>query len=78
MERCRAKSKRTGEQCKNWPIKGVSSCKFHGGKSAGAKTKEGRFRQKMASWKHGYYSKEAIEERRQFRDMINEYREEVG
>lgn len=77
MERCRAKSKRTGEQCKNWPIKGGSICKFHEGMSTGARTEEGRFRQKMASWKHGYYSKEAIEDRRQFREMIEEYQEDI-
>jgi hypothetical protein len=30
--RCKAKSKQSGEQCKNRPMKGGELCKFHGGK----------------------------------------------
>lgn len=37
-------------------------CHLHGGKSTGAKTKAGKLRQKMASWKHGYRSKETLEQ----------------
>jgi hypothetical protein len=35
-------------------------CHLHGGKSTGSKTPEGKLIQKMASWKHGMRSKEAI------------------
>ncbi len=50
-------------------------CHFHGGKSSGAKTANGKSKQKMASWKHGVYSKEAIEERRNFKKMIKEQKD---
>jgi hypothetical protein len=69
---CQAKSKQSGQRCKNYAIKGKLVCRFHGGKSTGSKTEEGRRRQKMASWKHGHYSKEAKEEYRFMREMIKE------
>jgi len=47
--KCGAHSRRTGEPCKNFPIKGRTRCKFHGGKSpVGIATK---------SFKHGKLSK---------------------
>lgn len=56
-------------------------CHLHGGKTPktnpGAKTKEGKLRQKMASWKHGFWTKEAIEERRAFREMVREYKDSL-
>ncbi len=46
---CTAKSKRTGEQCKNHAVQGMTVCRFHGGKSLkGAAS---------PSFKHGRYSK---------------------
>ncbi len=50
-------------------------CHLHGGKSTGAKTKAGKLRQKMASWKHGRRSKEEIERVRQLRRVLRSYRE---
>ncbi|MCE5315985.1 MAG: hypothetical protein LLG04_01300 [Parachlamydia sp.] len=52
-------------------------CHLHGGKTCntGAKTPEGKLRQKMASWKHGMRSREAIEERRALRAMMNEHKQ---
>ena len=41
--RCDAKT-RTGQPCKNRPERGRRRCKFHGGKSTGPKTAEGRER----------------------------------
>lgn len=76
MERCRAKSKRSGERCKNWPLKGSPVCRFHGARG-GAKTSEGKLKQKMASWKNGHYSKEAIDERRAFSKILNEHKEAI-
>lgn len=73
---CGAKSKRTGNPCKLYPCRN-GRCHLHGGKSTGAKTKAGKLRQKMASWKHGYYSKEAIEERQQVREFIKHYKESL-
>lgn len=42
MNQCEAKSKRTGERCRNRPMKGKGVCRMHGGKSP---------------IKHGLYSK---------------------
>jgi hypothetical protein len=67
---CKAKSKQSGQQCKNFAIKGKQVCSIHGGKSTGAKTIEGKHRLKMASWKHGMRSKEAIQEAREVRELI--------
>jgi len=49
MDRCKATSKRTGEQCKNGAVRGFSVCRFHG---AGSKDKPGG-----RPIKHGRYSK---------------------
>jgi hypothetical protein len=45
-------------------------CHLHGGKSTGAKTAAGKLIQKMASWKHGMRSKEAIAETRVLRQTL--------
>lgn len=62
----------------NQPCKRIAMangrCHFHGGKSTGAKTAKGKLKQKMASWRHGLYSKEAIEENRVFREMLKEHK----
>lgn len=71
---CGARAKSTGKPCQMYPCEN-GRCHLHGGKSTGARTAEGRHRQKMASWKHGYYSKEAILERKRFREMIKSYKE---
>ena len=52
-ERCQARSKRTGLQCKAPAIFGKSKCRFHGGKSTGPKTPEGRQRCGQARTTHG-------------------------
>lgn len=51
-------------------------CHLHGGHSTGPGpvSPEGRLRQKMASWKHGQRSKEAIAERKAFRAMIKQHK----
>ena len=73
---CQAKSKQSGKQCGNFAVRDRKVCHIHGGKTPkhnqGAKTKEGKLRQKMASWKHGKRSKEAREESRFVREMIKE------
>lgn len=49
MPQCTAKSKRSGEQCKNHAIIGRKQCKFHGGKTPrGAAS---------PNWKDGRYSR---------------------
>ena len=39
---CRARSKRSGEQCRKPPMKGKTVCLAHGGRSTGPKTAAGR------------------------------------
>lgn len=52
-------------------------CNLHGGKSTGAKTAKGRLIQKMASWKHGMRSKEAIAEAKMVRQMIKAFSQQL-
>ena len=69
MQRCRAKSKRSGEQCKNYAIKGVGVCRMHGA-GGGPKTKKGLLACQKAPIKHGYYTQESKEEMRLMREML--------
>ena len=64
-KRCTAKSKRSGEQCKKPALKSsrTQKCEFHGGRSTGPKTAEGKARQRAAVLKTGNYTKEAMEDR---------------
>lgn len=50
---CSAKSKRTGQQCRAPAIAGKTKCRFHGGKSRGPETPEGRERSAIAKTVHG-------------------------
>jgi hypothetical protein len=54
MPRCGAKT-RKGSSCLNFPIAGKRRCKFHGGKSCGPRTAEGRAAIAKANTKHGRY-----------------------
>jgi hypothetical protein len=51
--RCQATSKRTKQQCMAPASKGKHVCRFHGGKSTGPKTKQGRNRCAIAKTIHG-------------------------
>ena len=62
MQRCKAKSKRSGQQCKNYAVKGTAVCRMHGS-GGGPKTVIGWIKCKNAPLKHGFYSKEEVEER---------------
>ena len=50
---CNAKSKRTKQQCRAPAIRGKTKCRFHGGKSTGAKTADGKARIAKAHTIHG-------------------------
>ena len=52
-QQCNATSKRTKQQCKAPAIKGRTKCRFHGGRSTGAKTAEGKARIAKAHTIHG-------------------------
>ena len=52
-KRCQARSKRTHNQCAAPAMAGKNVCRFHGGKSTGPKTPEGRQRCAQSCWVHG-------------------------
>jgi hypothetical protein len=60
---CNALSKRTRLRCQAPAIKGKTKCKFHGGRSRGSTTTDGRARQIAANTKHGNETRAIREER---------------
>ncbi len=60
---CDATSKRTGNRCLAPAIKGKTKCRFHGGKSTGAKTVEGRAKIAKAHTVHGRETRAKRKER---------------
>lgn len=71
MNICGARTKGTGEPCRRLPCKN-GRCKLHGGRSTGPKTEEGRRRCAEVNLKHGLKSKEALEEKRRIRELIQQ------
>jgi len=70
LPRCGAKTKsRNGKPCQLAAMKN-GRCYLHGGKSTGPRTKEGLKRMKASKLKHGYYTKEKIQERREFNHYL--------
>lgn len=61
--RCKAQSSRTKLQCTKPSLKGKAVCQFHGGRSTGPKSKEGKERIRSAHFKHGQETLEAKAER---------------
>ena len=51
--RCNAMSKRTKLQCGGPAVRGKTKCKFHGGRSTGPITKQGKLRCAQAKTIHG-------------------------
>lgn len=56
---CEATSKRTKQQCRAPATKNKSTCRFHGGKSTGPKSQEGRQRCAKARTIHGNETRKA-------------------
>jgi hypothetical protein len=63
--RCQALSKRSKEQCRKPALKGKSVCGFHGGKSTGPRTEEGRARIAKAHTVHGTETRQMRTQRSQ-------------
>lgn len=63
--RCLAKNRR-GKPCQAPAMVGKRRCRLHGGKATGAP------KGSQNALKHGCYTAEAIEERREVRDLIRE------
>ena len=61
--RCQAMSKRTKLQCGAPAEKGKRVCRFHGARSTGAKTVEGRLRISQSKNQHGNETRQARAER---------------
>ena len=61
--RCQALSKRSKVQCKKASLNSKRVCMFHGGKSTGPITEDGRKRCAIAKTVHGYETRAAREYR---------------
>lgn len=70
MAECIAKSKRSKKQCKNWVVRGRSTCRIHGGKAKGPRTEKGKELLRLAVFKHGMCSQKAKAERREATVLI--------
>jgi len=71
--KCLAKT-RKNTPCQSPAMKN-GRCRMHGGKSTGAKTKEGLKIIREANLKHGKYRKEILAEKRYFAELLREKRE---
>jgi len=70
--RCSATSKRTRERCKAPAVRGWTVCRFHGARGGGPRG------ERNGMYRHGLYTKEAIKERRVFRELVREARETLA
>ena len=68
--RCQARSKRTQSQCGKPALKGKRVCQFHGGRSSGPKTEQGKAASAAANYKDGAYSKASIEKADKSRALL--------
>jgi hypothetical protein len=69
---CGAKARSNNLKPCRKPAMANGRCRYHGGMSTGVKTSSGKLRQKMASWKHGQYSAEALVERHAYRKFVQQ------
>ncbi len=70
--RCRATSKRTGERCRAPAVRGWCVCRFHGARGGAPKGK------RNGAYRHGLYTKEAIEGRRLLRELLRQSRKAIA
>lgn len=67
---CGAQARTNGMRPCRQPAMKNGRCRFHGGKCTGAKTVDGLAKIKLANTKHGFYSAEAIAERKGHRELM--------
>ncbi|RWP23960.1 MAG: hypothetical protein E5X67_35885 [Mesorhizobium sp.] len=70
--RCRAKSKRSGVQCRAPAVRGKQVCRMHGARS-GAPTGASH-----GSYRHGLYTCEAVISRQAISSLISAARQAAG
>ena len=75
--RCKAQSSRTKLQCAKPALRGKAVCQYHGGKSTGPISKEGKDRIRAAHWKHGEETLEAKAERNE-KSVMFRYLNDIG
>ena len=75
-QRCGAKTQR-GTACQHPANKKNCCCRLHGGSSTGAKTEEGRARISAANLRHGQFTKDKLERRRENAAKARKIREEL-
>jgi hypothetical protein len=63
VARCRAHSKRSGEQCRKAAMRGKAVCRSHGGASTGPRTVAGRVRCAEVKTVHGREGRQTREVR---------------
>lgn len=78
IRECGAKARTNNNQPCRRIAMANGRCRLHGGltpkHNSGPKTPEGKLRAKMASWKHGQRSKEAMDEKREIRELMRKSR----
>ena len=75
-ERCGAKT-RKGTPCQRPANKKNGRCRLHGGASSGPRTEVGRARVSAANLRHGKYTKDKLEKRRENAAKGREIRREL-
>jgi hypothetical protein len=70
MKKCNAKN-RQGTPCSIPPSKN-GRCRFHGGKSTGPRTEEGKMKSSQNASKHGMYSKKERESNTEVEELCEE------
>jgi hypothetical protein len=76
--RCNAQSKRTLMQCGAPAIRGKSKCRFHGGRSTGPLTEDGRTRCARAKTRHGFETRAIRAHKRLAVALVREYASILG
>jgi hypothetical protein len=71
MQRCKAKSKRSGAQCKNFAIREFGVCRMHGA-HGGPKTNQGIIKCALAATKHGFYSQAGRSKKDLLRSLLKQ------
>jgi hypothetical protein len=68
VPRCKARSKQSGQKCQGFCVKGFSVCRMHGARSNPRRGREhGRY-------KSGYYTHEAVADRKIITELLREAR----